>query len=84
MPTFQARIVDNETGKDVEQGERGEIWFRGPSVMKGYWRNQEATRNTFADGGWFKTGDVAIVDKDGYFSIVDRVKELIKYKGFQG
>jgi long-subunit acyl-CoA synthetase (AMP-forming) len=52
--------------------------------MKGYWKNEEATKHTFAEGGWFMTGDVAEVDKEGYFAIVDRVKELIKYKGFQG
>ena len=68
MPTFQARLVDAETGKDVEKGERGELWLRGPSVMKGYWKNPEATSNTFAEGGWFKTGDVAVVAKDGFFA----------------
>jgi acyl-CoA synthetase (AMP-forming)/AMP-acid ligase II len=68
MPTFQARLVDAETGKDVGPGEAGEIWFRGPSVMKGYWRNAEATSNAFAHGGWFKTGDVAVVDEHGYYS----------------
>jgi hypothetical protein len=74
-----------EEGKDViKSGERGELWLRGPSVMKGYWRNEEATKNTFAEGGWFMTGDVAEIYDDGYFAIVDRVKELIKYKGFQG
>lgn len=86
MPTYQARLV-SEDGKDVVsqgKGERGELWLRGPSVMKGYWRNADATKNTFADGGWFMTGDVAEVDNEGYFAIVDRVKELIKYKGFQG
>lgn len=86
MPTYQARLV-TEDGKDVVKqgaGERGELWLRGPSVMKGYWRNKEATQNTFAEGGWFMTGDVAEVDSEGYFAIVDRVKELIKYKGFQG
>jgi long-subunit acyl-CoA synthetase (AMP-forming) len=65
MPTFQARLVDAESGQDAE---RGELWLRGPCVMKGYWRNSEATNNTFADGGWFKTGDVAVVAKDGYFA----------------
>lgn len=68
MPTFQCRIVDVDTGKDVQKrGERGEMWLRGPSVMKGYWRNAEATANTFAEGGWFKTGDVAVVDAAGYY-----------------
>ncbi|WVQ85014.1 hypothetical protein IAT38_007178 [Cryptococcus sp. DSM 104549] len=82
LPTFQARLV-GEDGKDVEKGGRGELWLRGPSVMKGYWRNEKATSGVFAEGGWFKTGDVATVDDDGYFMIVDRMKELIKYKGFQ-
>jgi acyl-CoA synthetase (AMP-forming)/AMP-acid ligase II len=68
MPTFECRLVDSDSGKDVEAGERGEMWLRGPSVMKGYWRNREATDNTFAPGGWFKTGDVAIVDQNGYYS----------------
>jgi acyl-CoA synthetase (AMP-forming)/AMP-acid ligase II len=76
VPTFEARIVGDTP-------ERGELWLAGPSVMKGYWRNPTATANTF-EGRWFKTGDIAIKDHEGYFSIVDRVKELIKYKGFQG
>ncbi|KAK1925864.1 AMP binding protein [Papiliotrema laurentii] len=83
IPTMQARIVDPDTGEDMPTGERGELWLRGTSVMKGYWRNPEATNNAFAPGGWFKTGDIATVDEQGYFAIVDRVKELIKYKGYQ-
>ncbi|WWC70957.1 uncharacterized protein I206_104909 [Kwoniella pini CBS 10737] len=83
LPTYQARLVDQLTGKDVEPFDRGELWLRGPSVMKGYWKNQKATSEVFAPGGWYKTGDIATIDKEGYFSIVDRVKELIKYKGFQ-
>jgi long-subunit acyl-CoA synthetase (AMP-forming) len=67
MPTMQARLVNAETDKDVEQGERGELWVRGPSVMRGYWGNDDATKNAFAPGGWLKTGDVATVDEDGYF-----------------
>lgn len=69
IPTYQARLVDAESGKDVEIGERGELWLKGPSVMKGYWRNEEATRNVF-DDGWFKTGDIAIVDDRKYFTYV--------------
>jgi acyl-CoA synthetase (AMP-forming)/AMP-acid ligase II len=83
VPNMECRVVDVETGEDVEQGERGELWMRGPNVMKGYLNNEEATKGTIDEDGWLHTGDVAIVDEDGYFSIVDRVKELIKYKGFQ-
>ncbi len=77
------RIVDPETGEDQPVGERGELWVRGPMVMKGYLNNPEATAETIDAEGWLHTGDVAIVDEDGYFSIVDRIKELIKYNGFQ-
>ena len=83
MPNMECRIVDVESGEDVPEGERGELWMRGPNVMKGYLNNEESTRETVDSDGWLHTGDVAIVDSDGYFSIVDRVKELIKFKGFQ-
>ena len=83
VPNTECRVVDPETGEDAAEGERGELWIRGPQVMKGYLTNEEATRATVDDDGWLHTGDVAIVDEDGYFAIVDRVKELIKYKGFQ-
>ena len=84
IPTMQARVIDPETEKDVEEGQQGELWVRGPSVMSGYWKNEEATRNAFGPGGWLKTGDITRVDEDKYFYIVDRLKELIKYKGYQG
>jgi acyl-CoA synthetase (AMP-forming)/AMP-acid ligase II len=83
LPNMECRIVDPETGQDAAEGERGELWMRGPNIMKGYLNNDEATRETIVEDGWLRTGDVAIVDEDGYFAIVDRVKELIKYKGFQ-
>ncbi|BEI81478.1 hypothetical protein CcaverHIS002_0206380 [Cutaneotrichosporon cavernicola] len=82
LPTFQARLV-TEDGVDAAHGERGELWVRGPSVMKGYLNNPEATEKTMAPGGWYKTGDVLITDDQGWYKVVDRVKELIKYKGFQ-
>jgi acyl-CoA synthetase (AMP-forming)/AMP-acid ligase II len=83
LPNMECRIVDVESGEDLPHGERGELWMRGPNVMSGYLNNDEATAATVDDDGWLHTGDVAIVDEDGYFQIVDRVKELIKYKGFQ-
>ena len=83
VSNVESRIVDPETGEDQPVGERGELWVRGPMVMKGYLNNPEATAETIDAEGWLHTGDVAIVDEDGYFSIVDRIKELIKYNGFQ-
>ena len=82
-PNMEARLLDPGTGDDVGVGERGELLLRGPNIMKGYLNNPEATAATIDDGGWLHTGDVATVDADGVYSIVDRVKELIKYKGFQ-
>jgi len=78
----EAMIVD-EAGKEVAQGERGEIWVRAPNVMKGYWNRPDATAETLTPDGWLKTGDIAFVDKHGKFFIVDRKKELIKVKGNQ-
>jgi acyl-CoA synthetase (AMP-forming)/AMP-acid ligase II len=75
----EARVVDDE-GNDVSSGEQGEIVIRGPNVFRRYMRNAEATNDTF-DGEWMKTGDVGKVDKDGYFFLTERKKELIKYKG---
>ena len=79
----EARIVNVDTGEDVDVGERGEIWLRGPQIMKGYFNQPQATALCMTPDGWFKTGDIAVVDADGWFEIVDRVKELIKYKGMQ-
>lgn len=83
MPNQEVRLVDPESGKDVTPGEPGEIWVRGPNVMKGYRNNVKATKETIDSEGWLHTGDIAIVDKEENFFIVDRLKELIKYKGFQ-
>lgn len=82
LPNLEARLVRDD-GTDAPEGERGELWLRGPSIMKGYLHNASATLNSITPDGWFQTGDVAIIDKDGWYSIVDRKKELIKYKGFQ-
>ena len=67
----------------MAEGERGELWIRGPQVMAGYLNNDEATAATIDADGWLHTGDIAVRDDDGFYSIVDRLKELIKYKGFQ-
>jgi 4-coumarate--CoA ligase len=83
IPNTEIRVIDPATGNDLGVGEEGELWIRGPQVMKGYLNNEEATRNTIDDDGWLHTGDVAVVDEHHHVSIVDRVKELIKYKGFQ-
>nr|WLW11164.1 putative coumaryl-CoA ligase [Trichosporon asahii] len=82
IPTFEARLVRGEGEDDAGIGERGELWVRSPSVMKGYFKNQKATDGTMS-GEWYKTGDVLVRDADGWLKVVDRVKELIKYKGFQ-
>jgi len=83
LPNTECRIVDPESGEDVAQGDRGELWIRGPQVMQGYLNNDEATAATIDGEGWLHTGDIAVVDSEGNFEIVDRLKELIKYKGFQ-
>lgn len=83
VSSTEARIVNPETGEDSGADGEGELWIRGPQVMPGYLNNAKATAETIDSEGWLHTGDVATVDADGYFSIVDRVKELIKYKGFQ-
>ena len=72
-----------ETGEEVPIGQVGELWLKGPNVFKGYHNNPEGTANALTPDGYFKTGDVGYQDKDGNFYITDRVKELIKYKGFQ-
>jgi acyl-CoA synthetase (AMP-forming)/AMP-acid ligase II len=83
LPSTESRIVDPDTGADVDTGSDGEIWVRGPQVMLGYLNNESATAATIDADGWLHTGDIGHVDADGHFTIVDRLKELIKYKGFQ-
>jgi 4-coumarate--CoA ligase len=79
----EARIVDPQSGADLGTDEEGEIWIRGPQVMHGYLNNPEATRESIDGDGWFHSGDIGKVDEEGYWYITDRLKELIKYKGFQ-
>jgi len=83
VPNTECRIVDPASGADLGPGEDGELLIRGPQVMSGYLNNRDATAATLDADGWLHTGDIGRVDADGYFTIVDRLKELIKYKGFQ-
>ena len=83
VPNTECRVVDPATQFDVAPGEDGEIWIRGPQVMRGYLNRPEETRATVDDDGWLHTGDIGHADADGHFFIVDRLKELIKYKGMQ-
>jgi len=83
IPNTEAKVVDLETGQPVGKNAHGEIWLRGPQVMQGYLNCPENQRGVLDAEGYLHTGDVGYVDDDGYFFIVDRVKELIKYKGLQ-
>jgi acyl-CoA synthetase (AMP-forming)/AMP-acid ligase II len=83
VPNAEIRLVDPATGEDRDAGAAGELLVRGPMVMKGYLGNAEATRLTIDEDGWLHTGDIAVLDDHDHVTIVDRVKELIKYKGFQ-
>ncbi|PYP91139.1 MAG: 4-coumarate--CoA ligase family protein [Gemmatimonadetes bacterium] len=83
LPNTECQIVDPAGGGEVARGEDGELWIRGPQVMRGYLNNPEATAAMLDQEGWLHTGDIGHADQDGYFTIVDRLKELIKYKGFQ-
>lgn len=79
----QVRIVEPMSGEDAEDGETGEIWIRGPQVMLGYLDNPTATSLTIDEDGWLHTGDLGRVDGTGHLYVIDRLKELIKVKGFQ-
>ncbi|KAJ4162685.1 hypothetical protein NW754_014104 [Fusarium falciforme] len=82
VPNMQAKIVDPE-GKELPPNESGELLLKGPNVFQGYWSRPELNKETFTEDGWFKTGDVVYIDTSGNLFITDRIKELIKYKGFQ-
>ncbi|KAL1328963.1 hypothetical protein HN51_046134 [Arachis hypogaea] len=82
-PGTQAKIVDPDSGLALPVNRTGELWLRGPTIMKGYFSNEEATASTLDSEGWLRTGDVCFIDNDGFIFIVDRLKELIKYKGYQ-
>ncbi|MEX0964984.1 MAG: AMP-binding protein [Pseudohongiellaceae bacterium] len=81
VPETETRVVDDE-GVEVAAGERGELWIRGPQVMKGYWAAEEETAAALTADGWFKSGDYVQISDDGYISIVDRKKDMILVSGF--
>jgi acyl-CoA synthetase (AMP-forming)/AMP-acid ligase II len=83
VPNTDCKIIDIETGAELGANEEGEICVRGPQVMKGYLNRPDATAETIDAEGWLHTGDIGYADSDSHFFIVDRKKELIKYKGFQ-
>ena len=82
FPQTVIEIIDPETGKHVPTGERGELCARGPQVMKGYWKRPDDNAKTIQDGNRLHTGDIAIMDEDGYFFIVDRIKDMIITNGY--
>lgn len=82
-PNTECKVVDLETGKLLGPNKEGEVCVRGPQIMKGYLNRPEATAATIDAEQWLHTGDIGYADNDGHFYIVDRAKELIKYKGFQ-
>ncbi|HEX4059077.1 MAG TPA: AMP-binding protein [Galbitalea sp.] len=88
LPNMESKLVNPETGEEIPQpksgtSEPGELMCKGPNVMMGYLGNDEATKATLTKDGWLHTGDIATVDSNGIYTIVDRLKELIKYKGYQ-
>lgn len=83
LPGNEYAIVDIATGATLPPGESGEICLRGPIVMKGYLNQPEATARTIDAEGWLHTGDLAVADEEGWLYVVDRIKEMIKYKGYQ-
>lgn len=84
LMTFVRCIIrDPDTGKSLGPHQVGEICLQGPMIMMGYYNNEQATKEAFTEDGWLRTGDLGYYDDDKYFYIVDRLKELIKYNGYQ-
>jgi long-chain acyl-CoA synthetase len=81
LPSTDVRIMSEE-GQELGMGDTGELWVKGPQVMKGYWNQPEETAKVLTSDGWLKTGDIAQIDTDGYLKIVDRKKDMILVSGF--
>lgn len=82
LPETECIVVDDD-GKALPNGEAGELWIRGPQVMKGYWQRPEATADVINSEGWFKSGDMAVISAEGFIKIVDRKKDMINVSGFK-
>ncbi len=82
FPDIEAKIMDYEKLVEKPVGEEGELWVKGPQVMKGYWDKPDETAKTITEDGWLRTGDIARMDDQGYFYIVDRLKDIIIASGF--
>ena len=83
IKSVDVKVVDPETNATLSAGEKGEIWIRGPNIMKGYLNLPDETRDSITEDGWFRSGDIGYFDNDGWFYITDRLKELIKVKGLK-
>lgn len=83
LGSTKAKFLDVTSRKPLGPNQSGELFIKGPQVMKGYWKNEEATKSTLTDDGWLATGDIGYYTEEGYVYIEDRLKELIKYKGSQ-
>ncbi|KAM0935701.1 putative AMP-dependent synthetase/ligase, AMP-binding, AMP-binding enzyme domain, ANL [Dioscorea sansibarensis] len=82
-PNMQAKVISTKTGSSLPPGNSGELLLRGPAIMKGYLNDENATKSAIDEDGWLKTGDIAYFDQDGYLHVLDRLKDTIKYNGFQ-
>lgn len=83
VPNTECKVIDVESGTELGPNQQGELWIRGPQVMAGYLNRPDATAQTVTSDGWLRTGDLGFADDDGEFTIIDRLKELIKYKAYQ-
>ncbi|XP_071538541.1 probable 4-coumarate--CoA ligase 3 [Panulirus ornatus] len=83
IPNVRAKVLDLESGATLPAGVPGELYLHTPAIMLGYHKNQQATREVIDEDGWFRTGDIVAYDEEGSFTVIDRIKELIKVKGLQ-
>ncbi|CAG9761516.1 unnamed protein product [Ceutorhynchus assimilis] len=83
VPFVSGKVIDPSSLLALGPNKIGELCFKGPLVMRGYYKNPEATKNSFTEDGWLKSGDLGYYDEEGFFYVVDRLKEVIKYKGYQ-